>query len=302
MATPRYLLVDPENPLFYHLSSRCVRQSWLCGFDRKSRKDYTHRKKWLVERLKQLGAAFAVDVYAYAVMSNHFHLVVYYDPKAPERWSADDVIDRWLRVCPPRRVDGAVDEARRQAERRRLLTDPEQVRTLRGKLGSISTFMKLLKQPIARRANLEDDCTGHFFEQRFYSGALLSEEAVVAAMAYVDLNPIRAKIAKTIANAKHTSIFERLRNAPVDVESYVGPVAAGVGARPPFELRLKSYVERLEVLTPASSHSWPTAKLKRWQDQVFNLQRRQRVYGQEALIRDWIAQRGWRALEIPLPE
>ena len=52
--------------------------------------------------------------------------------------------------------------------------------------------MKHLKQPIAWRANREDGCTGHFFESRFYSGALLDEAALIAAMVYVDLNPIRA--------------------------------------------------------------------------------------------------------------
>ncbi|MCH9671889.1 MAG: hypothetical protein K0U93_10625 [Gammaproteobacteria bacterium] len=48
--------------------------------------------------------------------------------------------------------------------------------------------------------------TGHFFEQRFYSGALLSEQALMAAMAYVDLNPVRARIAEDIEQCDHTSI------------------------------------------------------------------------------------------------
>ena len=75
--------------------------------------------------------------------------------------------------------------------------------------------MQHLKQPIARRANEEDDCKGHFFEQRFYSGALLSEEAVLAAMAYVDLNPVRAKLARRLAQCHHTSISARLlENSP----------------------------------------------------------------------------------------
>ena len=68
--------------------------------------------------------------------------------------------------------------------------------------------MKHLKQPIARRANLEDDRTGHFFEQRFYSGALLTEEALIAAMAYVDLNPVRAELAERIEEIRDTSIGE----------------------------------------------------------------------------------------------
>ena len=81
-------------------------------------------------------------------------------------------------------------------ERRELMLDnPDCVAGARATLGSLSHFMKHLKQPIARRANLENDRTGHFFEQRFYSGALLTEEALLAAMVYVDLNPVRAGLA-----------------------------------------------------------------------------------------------------------
>jgi hypothetical protein len=74
----------------------------------------------------------------------------------------------------------------------------------------MSAFMQHLKQPIARQANGEDEVKGHFFEQRFYLGALLCEEALLAAMAYVDLNPVRARIAKDIEQCDHTSIAKRL--------------------------------------------------------------------------------------------
>jgi len=58
--------------------------------------------------------------------------------------------------------------------------------------------MNHLKQPIAYQGNKENHCSGHFCEGRFYSGALLEENAVIAAMAYVDLNSIRAKIGQHI--------------------------------------------------------------------------------------------------------
>ncbi len=131
-------------------------------------------------------------------MSNHFHLVVLLDPGACAQWSSDEVADRWLVVCPPKDSEGNLDESLRELRKAMLLEQPEQIERLRRKLGSLSVFMQLLKQPIARRANLEDGCQGHFFEKRFYSGALLDEQALLAAMAYVDLNPIRAKLADTL--------------------------------------------------------------------------------------------------------
>ena len=100
----------------------------------------------------------------------------------------------------------------------------------------VDCFMKHLKQPIARRANLEDDCTGHFFEQRFYSGALLTEEALVAAMAYVDLNPVRAELAERIEEIRDTSICERLlENSAEALEDYLRPVLSGLDRPPPDE-------------------------------------------------------------------
>jgi len=93
------------------------------------------------------------------------------------------------------------------AELRRI---EECAETFRQRLADLSWFMKCLNEPIARQANREDECTGHFWESRFKSQALDTEEAILSCMAYVDLNPIRAAIAETPETSDHTSIKERI--------------------------------------------------------------------------------------------
>lgn len=72
--------------------------------------------------------------------------------------------------------------------------------------------MQLLNQAIARQANKEERCTGRFWEGRYKSHPLLTEEALLTAMAYVDLNPIRAKMADAPETSDHTSIKQRIKS------------------------------------------------------------------------------------------
>ncbi|MFP4494092.1 MAG: hypothetical protein ACLFRP_09420, partial [Puniceicoccaceae bacterium] len=82
----------------YHCISRCVRRAFLCGLDSYTGKDYGHRREWVRGRLKELSGLFGVEVFSYAVMSNHLHVVLRTRPDWVEEWSGDEVAERWCRV------------------------------------------------------------------------------------------------------------------------------------------------------------------------------------------------------------
>jgi hypothetical protein len=143
-------------------------------------------------------------------MSNHYHIVVKIDATTSESWSFDEVIQRWLCIhkgpflIQKYQKGDAISVAEMNVLTR--IVDDWRLR-----LASVSEFMQQLNQVIARQANIEESCTGRFWEGRFKSQPLLTEEALLTAMAYVDLNPIRAKMADTPEQSKHTSIKERIK-------------------------------------------------------------------------------------------
>ncbi|MDE0693505.1 MAG: transposase [Gammaproteobacteria bacterium] len=252
MAThARHRLVDADRPLAYHVVSRCVRREWLLGQDPRTGQDHSHRKPWVSERALGLSSLFAVALDAFAVMSNHFHLVLLHDPKASERWRPETVARRYTEAFPPRSADGAVEWERLAEAAEMLLDDERRLARARKVLGSLSWFMRHLKQPIARRANREEGCTGHFFEQRFFSGPLRATEDVVATMCYVDLNPVRAGIAQRLEDCDHTSIALRLRRGTNATEP-LRPLASGLAddgvPAPRLEISFGDYMNGASAL------------------------------------------------------
>ncbi len=209
MPQPRYRQVSLDDTPYYHCISRCVRRAFLCGKDAHTGFDFEHRRQWIVDRIKLLCSVFAVDLCAYAVMSNHYHIVIRIDADAVKQWTDQEVASRWMQIFSgPLLMHQYLANAD--------LTNPEREHvaelfaTWRNRLFDLSWFMRCLNEPIARMANAEDHCTGRFWEGRFKSQALLDARAVLACMAYVDLNPIRAAMAKTPEQSDYTSIQERI--------------------------------------------------------------------------------------------
>ena len=210
MTQARSTIVSLEATPYYHCISRCVRRAFLCGDDHYTGQNFDHRKPWLIKRLQLLSEAFAIDIAAYAIMSNHYHVVLHVDKNRSHRWNEDEVIQHWIRLYKgPEIVHRYLNgELQSEAEDKAV---HKQVEIWRERLCSISWFMGCLNEYVARKANKEDNCKGRFWESRIKSQALLDETALLSCMAYVDLNPIRAGISKDLERSEFTSIKERIK-------------------------------------------------------------------------------------------
>lgn len=255
MPKPRKNQVSLDATPYYHCVSRCVRRAFLCGADKVSGRCFEHRRQWIEDRLLELSHIFSLEVCAYAVMSNHFHVVLYVDKQQANNWTTQEVVQHWHRLFKGTLLSQRF-EAGNQLSAAELSTLEDAVSIWRQRLMDISWYMRCLNEPIAREANREDNCTGRFWEGRFKCQALLDEKALAACMAYVDLNPIRADIADTPENSEHTSIKQRIESAkssgqparsdqqPSSLAPFVGYPRRDIPKGLPF--RLNDYLELVE--------------------------------------------------------
>lgn len=214
MPSPRKTQICLNDTPYYHCISRCVRRAWLCGTDALTGHSYEHRRAWVEKRLHLLAGIFAIDVCAYAVMSNHTHVVLHIDKPQADTLTTLAVLQRWHRLYKGTLLSAKYlcPQQRRSLSQAEVATVEATAGIWRERLADISWFMRALNEYIARQANQEDECTGRFWEGRFKSQALLNDSALLACMAYVDLNPIRAGIAPTPAASLYTSIHHRLHS------------------------------------------------------------------------------------------
>ncbi|MCV2884760.1 transposase [Aestuariibacter sp. AA17] len=259
MPTPRSQQISLIDTPYYHCVSRCVRRAYLCGKDKHSGQCFEHRRGWVEQRLHLLAKIFCIDVCAYAVMSNHTHVVLHINKDKAQSLSDKEIISRWHRLFNGTLLTQQYMQEDEENLAPWFMHEIKRIAAVyRQRLHDISWFMRCLNEHIAREANKEDNCTGRFWEGRFKSQALLDEAALAACMAYVDLNPIRAKMATSPESSIHTSIHLRIKallkgEQPKTLMPFAGNPRQPMSPGLPFQLT--DYIELVEATGKEVRHN-----------------------------------------------
>ena len=249
MPKPRSQQISLSSTPYYHCITRCVRRAFLCGKDVQSGQCYEHRRAWVEDRLLLLGTIFAIDVCAFSVMSNHTHVILHIDENTAKLWSTEEVLHHWHQLFSGTLFTQQYSSGEKLSKEINNCVH-ETAEIYRKRLMDISWFMRALNEPIARQANTEDNCTGKFWEGRFKIQALLDEVALAACLVYVDLNPVRAKMAKTPETSVHTSILLRTKSAQKGEQpATLFPFAGNPKKEMPkgLPLKLEDYIQLVEL-------------------------------------------------------
>ena len=180
----RHARVKADGTGCYHVVSRIV--------DRAFKLD--DGEKEIFRKMMRKSEAFSgVRVLTYAILSNHFHVLV----EVPERGEVHGA-ELLRRMTVLYGTAYVVARTRQWDEWRRngagYLVDREQD-NIRARMGDVSAFVKTLKQRYSMSYNARHGRSGTLWEERFKSVLVENgERAKAAVAAYIDLNPVRAKI------------------------------------------------------------------------------------------------------------
>jgi len=174
-------------------------------------------------------------------MDTHQHTMLRTRPDLLGKLSDKDIAARWLSLYPVSK-DLKIKVLAIEA----LSKNKARIRLLRKRLGNISWFMKSVNEYMARRANKEDKCKGRFWEGRFWCQRLEDEAAVFSCSIYIDLNPIRAKVAKTPEESTFTSAFERIKALRAKSDLWLSPIEDSTSKRGFLSVSLPEYLGVLD--------------------------------------------------------
>ena len=242
---------------YYHVISRISGQRFLMDAEEKNR---------LMELLFRAAAFSGVDVLTFALMDNHFHILL----RIPKAQIVDDAdLVRRMRILYG---DAKTDDFLEDWERWEKKGDGARVvkakTLLRERLFDLSQFCKTLKQHYSMSYNFRHEHSGSMWGSRFKSLILSPDyETLMTVGAYIDLNPVRAGVVDDArayawsgwgqAQRGHVASREGLRM--LVAAAYARRDATFEQASLVYDSAIQGFIERPSAQDVATSPSHPAA-------------------------------------------
>ena len=184
---------------YYHCVSRIVHRQFLMGA---AEKEYFRRLMRRVEGFCD------VRILAYAIMDNHFHILLEVPESEPEI-DDEELFRRMEFLYGGGRISELAGEIGRRREAGRDDLADSLKREYLYRMRDVSEFMKTLKQRFTQWYNHCSGLSGTLWESRFKSVLIEnSENALSTISAYIDLNPVRAGIVRDPKDYRFCSYAE----------------------------------------------------------------------------------------------
>lgn len=166
-------------------------------------------KEYFLKLLEKLAKGFYINVHAFAIMSNHFHILATYLEEDARMASKDELFSRYKLIYgkneePPAGIFNSFNQF--------IPDDDGGVERLRRRLGSVSSFVKELKETFSRWYNKTYDRTGYLWGSRFKGIIVCKGDAQLICSAYIDMNPVRAKIVQRPEDYRWCSLGLQVRS------------------------------------------------------------------------------------------
>jgi putative transposase len=214
MRLPRYIVPDRYEYGIYHVISRTVDRQMVFGDEEKEK---------MVSFMKRYAEFAGIKVLTFCVMGNHFHWLLYVParPKDAEQMADADLVRR------VKRCQGGHAAWELEQDLGYMLKNgwTDQHQKLRAKwlarMWNLSAFVQSVKQRFTVWFNKKHERKGTLWEERFKSVVLMGSEAVASCAAYIDLNPVRAKLVDDPKDYRWSGYGEAVGGVPESIKGLI---------------------------------------------------------------------------------
>lgn len=183
MRIPRKMLVNSGQAQVFHVVSRVVDRRKIFG---------EKEKEVFLKIIRQMESFSGLEVLAYCLMGNHFHLIIYIPPR-PVSISKDELWKRMKFIYSSQKLRELKGEVEDMKKNGLDSLEQEFYERVSKRMYDLSNYVREIKLRFSKWYNRENERKGTLWEERFKSLLIeRNENALMKVGAYIELNPVRA--------------------------------------------------------------------------------------------------------------